>query len=436
MAAFRGLYLLLLPFDKYPESIEIEAKKPAQMNSQQNPFTFLSPTRVTFGQGSVSGVADNLIEFGAQRPLIISDAVLVELGVLNPILEALQDAGLSQAPLFNDVPADSDLECVRKAVDLARSRACDSVIAVGGGSVIDTAKAVNIGLSTGGDIIDFEGINILTEALRPIVVIPTTAGTGSEVSAVAMIKDHSNNKKLLFGSRFLYSNAAVLDPSLLLSLPPRLTAATGLDAVTHAVESYVAMTSNPFSDALALKALFTLLNYLPTATRSGEDIEARSNTLMASTMAGMAFTNAGVGIVHALAHTIGAKYSVHHGVANAIFLPFGMKFNIEADASRYARAWSYLCNAFSDCSSANPQLSAKFVDGADENESAYQLVESINDLLDQCFLPKRLRDVGVPELSEEDLQELADTAMTDPAIMFNPREASPEDLITIIKGAY
>ncbi|MBX9686519.1 MAG: iron-containing alcohol dehydrogenase [Candidatus Obscuribacterales bacterium] len=401
-----------------------------------NLFSYLCPTRITFGDGTASGIGDILSEMAVSNPLIVTDKVLVEKGVLDPVLKSLADSGLKEVPIFQDVPSDSDVDCVRRAVELGKSKNCDSLIAVGGGSVIDTAKVVNIGLSMGGDLLDFEGINNLYSPLMPMVAVPTTAGTGSEVSAVAMIKDYESGKKLLFGSRFLYVNAAVLDPTMLVTLPPRLTAATGLDAVTHAIEAYVAMGANPITDSLALQSLQLLFQYLPIATASGDNLEARAQTLLASTMAGMSFTNSGVGIVHALAHTVGAKYSVHHGIANAIFLPHGMEFNIEASAARYAQVWTYLCTAFSGCSSANKALGDKFVSVADPVQAAYQLVNAVRELLKDCSLPDKLRDVKVPEFSESSLQELAETAMTDPAIMFNPREASPDDLISILKEAY
>ncbi len=399
-------------------------------------FNFQTPTRITFGEGTASGIADLLAEYGVSNPFIVTDKVLVEKGVLSSILESLAQSGIENPAMFQDVPSDSDCNCVRKAVAIAREKQCDSIIAVGGGSVIDTAKVVNIGLTLGGDLLDYEGINGLQGALFPLFALPTTAGTGSEVSAVAMIKDYSTGKKLLFGSRFLFANACILDPTLLFSLPPKLTAATGLDAVTHAIESYVAMGSNPFTDSYALHALSLLFVYLPRATKSGDDLEARSQTLLASTMAGISFTNSGVGIVHALAHTLGAKYSVHHGIANAIFLPFGMEYNIDMVAHRYAQIWRYLCTAIAACPSADQHLSDKFVHVADDREAAAQLVKAVRDLLSQCSLPARLRDAAVPELNAEALEELAETAMTDPAIMFNPKEADSEALISIIKGAY
>src|SRR5262249_42161279 len=161
-----------------------------------------------------------------------------------------------------------------------------------------------------------------------LIAVPTTAGTGSEVSAVAMVKDHEQGTKLVFGSRFLFPDVAILDPKLLLSLPPKLTAATGLDALTHALESYVASTTNALADGLSLEAMRLIFANLPRATRDGADLEARSATLVGSMMAGLAFTNAGVGIVHAIAHSVGGRYGSHHGITNAVLLPLGMEFNL------------------------------------------------------------------------------------------------------------
>jgi alcohol dehydrogenase class IV len=400
------------------------------------PFSFNTPTRITFSENSAATVGDVLTEQGRQRPLVVSDSFLVDSSALAPILTSLSDAGIRETPVFKDVPPDSDVCCVQQAVALARQNGCDSIIAVGGGSVIDTAKAINIGLSLGGDFLEFEGINCLPGRLFPFIAVPTTAGTGSEVSAVAMIKDRQAGKKLLFGSRFLFADDAVLDPTLLVGLPPQLTAATGLDAVTHALESYVAVVSNPFSESLALQALCLLMTHLPRATRCGDDLEARAGTLVASTMAGMSFSNAGVGIVHALAHSLGAKYSIHHGLANAIFLPHGMAFNMETVQVRYASVWRCLCTEITRCAGGDPHLSAKFMAGSNERESANLLVNAVKDLLNQCALPTRLRDAGVPAFSDADLHDLADMALTDPAIMFNPKEATCEELIDILKEAY
>jgi alcohol dehydrogenase class IV len=395
------------------------------------PFTFHTPTRISFGEDTASGVGDMLAELGGTLPLLVTDANLQSAGVLRAILDGLEYTGMAAPIIFDQVPADSDIAAVRKAAAAARKGGCDCVIAVGGGSVLDTAKVANIGLTLEGDVLEYEGMNTLSARLLPLVAIPTTAGTGSEVSAVAMIKDHEQHKKLLFGSRFLFPDVAVLDPKLLVSLPPRLTAATGMDALTHAIESFVAMTKNSPSDALCLESMKLIFSNLPRATKHGDDLDARSAMLVGSMMAGLSFTNAGVGIVHALAHAFGARFGTHHGVTNAIFLPHGMEFNLEAASDKFEMAYNYLCVVMQ---SASEPARSWFT--ASSNDAAARLIQAVRNLNDACDIPSRLRDIKVPQLSDEDLNELAESAMTDPALMFNPTPASIEDLIDIIKRAY
>jgi alcohol dehydrogenase class IV len=389
-------------------------------NPVLQPFTFFSPTRIIYGEDIAAGVHEILSELGAKKTLIITDANLIKAGILRPIIDSLKAADNSPV-IFDDVPSDSDVASVNKAAEMARAANCDSVLAVGGGSVMDTAKVANICLSLGGDMIDYQGINMLTSKLLPMVAIPTTAGTGSEVSLVAMIKDQTEHRKLMFGSRFLAPDVALLDPTLIKTLPPKLTAATGLDALTHDIESLVALAStSPLSDSLAIESLRLLFEYLSRATKDGGDMEARGATLVASTMSGMAFTNTGVGIVHALAHSIGAKYGTHHGMTNAVFLPHGIEFNISTSAERYA----YVARVLGISKS------------HDDVGAARELKEAVISLTAQCGLPLRLSDLGVPPFSESDLEELAVMATTDPAIMFNPTESSEEDMVGIYKRAY
>ncbi|HEY9714206.1 MAG TPA: iron-containing alcohol dehydrogenase, partial [Chroococcales cyanobacterium] len=291
----------------------------------------------------------------------------------------------------------------------------------GGGSVLDTAKVVNICLSLGGSLLDYQGLNNLTERLKPFLAIPTTAGTGSEVSMVAMVKDNQEGKKLCFGSRFLAPDAAILDPTLIVSLPAKLTAATGLDAVTHGIEAFSSPISNsPFTETLCLQSLKLMFEFLPRATTNGADLEARSATLVASTMAGVAFTNAGVGIVHALAHATGAKFGTHHGTTNSIFLPHGMSFNLDAAADRYAQVARYL----------------GVTKHSDDLKAAQDLIDAVVQLSQKVGLPARLKDIGVPELKNGSLDDLVLLASSDPAIMFNPKESSNEDLIGLYERAY
>lgn len=384
-------------------------------------FIFHAPTKIIFAENAASGVADLIEELGGSQAILITDAVLLKMGVAKPILESFQASSLPEPVIFSDVPSDSDIPCVNKAAQFARNNGCDCVIALGGGSVLDTAKAVAICITFGGDILQYEGVNNLPGHLKPLLAIPTTAGTGSEVSLVAMIKDSVAEKKLLFGSHYIGPSAAILDPNLLLSLPPKLTAATGFDALTHAIESYTAAyTTSPLTDAMCLEAMRLLNEFLPVAVKDGSNIEGRSATLTASTMAGLAFTNTGVGVIHALAHTIGGRFNTHHGMTNGVFLPYGMEFNLPAAKDKYAKIARYL----GDCT------------GSDDDRCAAKLIEKLRALLLECHLPTTLRELGVKELSDAEIFELAEIASTDPAIMFNAREVTVDDLIELIKRAY
>jgi alcohol dehydrogenase class IV len=385
------------------------------------PFTFHAPTRIIFGEDTACSIGEIVKELGGKKSFIVTDANLIKAGLLDRIIKGLMEEGLGDPVVFSDVPPDSDVPSVTNAARSAAHGGCDNIIAVGGGSVIDTAKVANICISYGGDMLDYQGLNNLPSRLKPLICVPTTAGTGSEVSLVAMIKDHAESKKLLFGSRYLAPDVAVLDPQLILSLPAKLTAGTGLDALTHCLEALGATsTSSPLSDALALDAAKLIFKHLPVATADGANSEARSATLVASMMAGLSFTNAGVGIVHAMAHATGARYGTHHGMTNAVFLPHGLEFNQGTIAHKYAYAAKYL----------------GITDKGDDNEAAGKLIEAVRDLILQCKLPLHLKDLGVPPFSESELDELAMMALTDPAIMFNPREASTEDIIEIYKRAY
>ncbi len=385
-----------------------------------NPFVFVCPTRVSFGEGLSSAAVEVLQEFYCKKALIVTDAFLLSSGILKDILDGFDNAKFPYV-IFSDVPPDSDIDIVNRAANYARDEKCDSVLAVGGGSVIDTAKVVAISLRYGGDVRDYQGLNNLEKPLVPLFAIPTTAGTGSEVSFAALVKDTEEHKKLLYASRYLAPLVAILDPTLLLSLPPKLTAATGLDAITHNIESFTAVVTNSvLSDSLAIESMRLLLTHLERATKHGDDLEARSATLVASTMAGLSFTNAGVGIVHALAHSTGARYNTHHGATNCVFLPHGMRFNKDVVAARYAS----MARSLGVSASLN------------DNEASDALIACVEDITAKVGLPGRLRDLGVPKLSESQLAELADLTSTDPAIMFNPKESSIEDIIGIYERAY
>jgi alcohol dehydrogenase len=251
-----------------------------------------------------------------------------------------------------------------------------------------------------------------------MIAVPTTAGTGSEVTAFAVIRDEDADLKVSFASPFLVPSVAVLDPALTASLPPRLTAATGMDALSHAIETYVATENNPLSDSLALHAIDLISNHLRDAVRNGGDVEARGQLLIASCMAGIAFSNSFLGAVHALSHAVGGKFAVHHGTLNALFLPHVMRYNSSYAADRYVRIAKALgVNA----------------GGRSNEEVIADGIAAVHTLVAECNLPTTLREVGVPE---ETLEELAAIALVDGTIYHNPRVATEEELLGILREAW
>jgi alcohol dehydrogenase class IV len=380
-------------------------------------FEFALNARIAYKTGMAREIDSEIQRLGGSKVMIVADKGVVQAGLLRPIMAGL-DGAVEVVGVFDEVPANSSVAVVERAAALAGECGADMLVAVGGGSPIDTAKCMRILMKYGGELLDYQGYNILEEALVPMLAIPTTAGTGSEVTNWAVILDEEQDLKIAFSSPFLVPEVAVLDPEMTRTLPPRITAATGLDALTHAIESYVSSDSNPLSDALALYAIESIQRHLRTAVKNGADMEARSAMLIASCMAGVAFNNGFVGAVHALAHTIGGKYHVHHGTANAIFLPHVMHFNREARADHFVRIAAAMGVKVAEMS----------------RDSAIDAgIEAVRSLMEDCGLPMRLRDVDVPE---DSLAEIAEISLTDTAIFTNPRPATEEDLLEIVKNAY
>lgn len=351
-----------------------------------------------------------------RRAFIVADKGVVQAGLLAPIKTGIDPVKI--VGVFDDVPANSSVAKVAEAAEQARAAGADLLIAIGGGSPIDTAKGVRIVLTLGGSIPDYEGYNVIETPLTPLVAIPTTAGTGSEVTPIAVILDEAEHRKISIVSRYVTPDLAILDPMMTRTLPPRLTAATGMDALSHAIETYVSTENNPFSDSLALAAIDMIATYLRDAVHDGENIEARSQLLIAAAMAGIACGNSLFGVVHALSHAVGGKFPVHHGTANAIFLPPAMRFNSEVAPERYVRI---------------ARAMGVNVGGRGDAEVIADGITAVHTLTADCGLPTRLRDVGVPR---EALPELAELAAVEPAIFNNPRPATPEELLAMLEEVW
>lgn len=375
-------------------------------------FVFACPTRVTFGAGSVSEIGPEADRLGIQRALVVSDRVLAEKSNAVKRVEAV--LGRRLAATFLDVPPDSGVEVVMAGYKAATEAKADGVISVGGGSVIDTAKGICILIREGGHLRDYEGFQNLTRKAAPHIVVPTTAGTGSEVTYVAVIKDEAQHRKLLFGDYNILPDAAILDPELTLGLPPFLTAATGMDAVSHALEAMHSMQREPIADALALHAIRLLKEAIPRCLAEPADIAARGAQLLAATMAGAAFSNAQVGLVHAMSHTVGARFGIHHGLANSICMPHVIRFNA------------------TECEDVYRDIALAF--GLSREATAEDLASAIFNFAKSLGLPTSLREVEVPR---DAIPDLAEATLYDGSLVYNPKPISEAaEIIPVWEAAW
>jgi alcohol dehydrogenase class IV len=381
-------------------------------------FEFQLRSRVLYKTGLASEMGHELAYLGQRRALIVADEGVARAGLLDQVRAGLAGQ-VEVAGVFSAIPSNSSLAAVEHGAAYAKQCGADLIVAVGGGSPIDTAKAMRILLTEGGRLHDYQGSNVLTRPLIPMVAVPTTAGTGSEVSSWATIRDEQARLQLSFSSVYLAPDLAILDPEMTRTLPPDLTGATGMDALGHAIESFVGTNANPISDSLALQAIDMISNNLRDATYSGE-LEARGHMLLAACIAGIAFSSGGgsLGIVHAITHAVGGAFEVHHGTANSIVLPYGMQFNSVAVPNRFAR----IARAMGVNSGGRPEEDV-IADG----------IDAVRLLAADCGLPTRLREVGVPE---DALPALAEAALSDAAALTNPRPATYEDLLEVLHAAW
>ena len=386
-------------------------------------FEFYNPTKVVYGVGIASDFKAELDTLGVEKYFIVSDKVISDQGLVKKVVDGLTSAGITLTGEFLDVPPNSAIETVNACAEQSKSSGAQGLIAIGGGSAIDTAKAANILISEGGDLVeDYSGIHTLTRPLNPLVVIPTTAGTGSEVTMVSVIYDEKNKEKLAFSDKFLLPSLAVLDPEMTTSMPPGLTASTAMDALTHAIEAYVGTGCSPVSDIFAAGAVELIFKNILQATEKGEDLEARGSLLVAANLAGTAFSHSMVGCVHGMAHATGALYHVPHGIANAILLTHGMEYNFDEIKEKLTKLTPFM---------------GVEISGLSVEDSAAKTIEAVRSLTvrlnEMGALPLRLRDVGVPE---EGLPELAEYAVNDGTSWFNPREVVAEEILLHLKKAY
>lgn len=341
------------------------------------------------GPGSCARLGEVIAGFGHGKLLIVTDAVISKLGLLDGLTRALREGG-AEFVVFDEITPDAPIPLVERGIAFYREQGCDAIVAVGGGSSMDSAKAIAIAIANPRPLRSLAGYLKGLRSPVPIYAVPTTAGTGSEVTVAAVIADPDQHDKVVIVDPRLVPRMAALDPTLMTGLPPHITAATGIDALTHAIEAYVGQWATPYSDGMALAAVGMIFRHLRTAFREGADLGAREKMALASTYAGLAFTRANVGYVHAIAHQFGGRYHTPHGLANAIMLPHVLRFSAPAITERLARL--AVRAGVGEPTEGDADLAEKFLDAVDT----------------------LLRDVGIPThldaLQEADIPALAAAA--------------------------
>jgi len=379
-------------------------------------FNYYLPTRIVFGAGELKNISREMDSLGVKKALVVTDAGLKDSPMVKSLLSGLSDRGA----LFGEAIPDSSNESVAKGAEAYHAAGADGIVSIGGGSSMDTAKGIGILAKKGrNDLREFFGLSKVGGPIVPHIAIPTTSGTASEVSMFATIKDPVSKVKNLISDPHLIPPVAILDPQLTAGLPPMMTAATGMDALSHAIESIHARFYEPISDGLAYQAIRLIVTYLPRCLEKGDDLEARGMQAIASTMAGMAFQNALVGCAHGIAHALGGMFGVHHGLANAILLPHAIRFNMPVCASRYRQA----AEAFGLDIRAKADL-----------EIGEMLAQAVWEFARKTGLPQKLSAIQIPK---ESFLEVAKIAVNDPGMKSNIRRVTdPQELIPVLEAAW
>ena len=379
-------------------------------------YQFFIPTVSLMGVGCHADTAQELTSRGCKKTMIVTDKGMTSLGIAEKINNLLKKAGVETVIYDETVPNPTDKN-VMKGVKIYKENGCDSILTLGGGSPHDCGKGIGIVVSNGGVINDYEGVNKSSKPMPTFIAVNTTAGTGSEMTRFCIITDTARHIKMAIVDWRTTPEVAINDPELMVDMPPFLTAATGMDALTHAVEAYVSTIASPVTDACALQAIQLIAGNLRAAVANGKDMIARDNMAYAEYLAGMAFNNASLGHVHAMAHQLGGLYNLPHGVCNAILLPHVERFNLIAKVDRFADIAIAL---------------GENIDGLAQRDAAEVALEAICTLSQDVGIPAGLTELGV---KEKDLKTMAENAQKDACGLTNPRTPTLEDVINIYKAA-
>ncbi len=381
---------------------------------------FRLPPTILTGAGCIAKIGEEVLKLGSKRVLIITDAILVKLGAVDGVKESLQKKQVEYA-VFDDIPTEPTIDYVKAGIKAYRENDCDCIFALGGGSAIDTAKAVSIMLTNDGDISAYMGLDKVKNKGVPLICAATTSGTGSEVTSVTIITDTTNDVKMLIGSSYLIPQVAIADPLMTVSMPKALTAATGMDALCHAIEAYVSLKASPMSDIFALSAIKLLAGNLRQAWANGNNLEARDKVMMGALKAGVAFSNSSVTLVHGMSRPIGANFHVPHGLSNAVLLSTVMEFSLIANPTRFA------CVA---------KAMGENIHGLPDVEAAKLSVHAVKNLISDIQIPS-MQDCGIDAAKlNEKAPLMADAAIASGSPGNNPRQVSKDEIIALYKKAF
>ena len=374
---------------------------------------YFLPTRNLFGEDSVKETGSLMQSLGGKKTLIVTDAFLAKQGMARMVQDILKDSGVESVVFGGVEPNPKDVN-VEAGLKVFKENGCDSIISLGGGSSHDCAKGIGIVASNGGNIRDYEGVDKSQKPMCPMVAINTTAGTASEITRFCIITDTSRHVKMAIVDWRVTPQIAINDPKLMVGMPPSLTAATGMDALTHAIEAYVSTNANPLTDAAATMAITMITRYLPKAVANGEYMKARDKMAYGQYLAGIAFNNASLGYVHAMAHQLGGFYHLPHGVCNAVLLPHVQEANMQ-------------------CPKAKKRLGEIALHFGASQEDPEETIKALHVLNRTMNIPRNLKDLGV---KTEDFDILAEHAMHDACHLTNPVQFTKEQVVAIIKKAY
>ncbi len=377
-----------------------------------NSFSFELPTKIEYGVGAAKSLADVIKNMNFKSPLLVTDEGVLRSGLLKRVSDTL-DAHHLKWEVFDRVEPNPKDYNVEEGTETARRLGADCLVAVGGGSPIDCAKAIAVVARQGGAVRDYEGPGKIGPDVLPLIAIPTTAGTGSEVTFSSVITDSSEKFKFSIKDPKIAPRVALIDPEMTLTMPPALTAATGMDALTHAIEAFTARASEPLADAAALYAIELIGAYLKSAVSDGDNLEARAGMLLGSVLAGIAFSHSDVAAVHCVAEALGGKYDAAHGVCNAVVLPAVMAYNLEYCKEQYARIAVAMGLTYENI-----------------DEGARQAVAAVQ----QLAVDVRLPEFGSLGVQESDLAELAANSFKNGSNIDNPRPMTQEDYLCLFKN--